>query len=107
MFHLFYCYLIKAEYDLHIDRIAFKSEAKMQHIKRNCATNVELILNSYFYRNSRRSIKLNGKEEEKGNKLKNISLKYTAARLHEKGVILEIDELQPNQYVLSLKFPAY
>uniref|UniRef100_A0A8C6X7K2 IQ motif containing GTPase activating protein 2 n=1 Tax=Naja naja TaxID=35670 RepID=A0A8C6X7K2_NAJNA len=48
---------------------------------------------------TRKSIKLNGKQEEKsGNKLKNISLKYTAARLYEKGVILEIDELQPNQF---------
>lgn len=56
-----------------------------------------LKLSDSIYRNSRRSIKLNGKQEEKRNKLKNISLKYTAARLYEKGVILEIDELQPNQ----------
>lgn len=56
-----------------------------------------MLISLTFYRNSRRSIKLSGKEEEKGNKLKNISLKYTAARLHEKGVILGIDELQPNQ----------
>ncbi|NXW62814.1 IQGA2 protein, partial [Eurystomus gularis] len=50
-------------------------------------------------RNSRRSIKLDGKEEVKGSKkLKQASLKYTAARLHEKGVILEIEDLQTNQF---------
>lgn len=49
-------------------------------------------------RNSRRSIKLDNKEEEKGSKKwKPHSLKYTAARLHEKGVILEIEGLQTNQ----------
>uniref|UniRef100_A0A8C4YDP1 IQ motif containing GTPase activating protein 2 n=1 Tax=Gopherus evgoodei TaxID=1825980 RepID=A0A8C4YDP1_9SAUR len=31
-------------------------------------------------------------------KLKHTSLKYTAARLHEKGVILEIEDLQTNQF---------
>uniref|UniRef100_A0A8C3UC50 IQ motif containing GTPase activating protein 2 n=1 Tax=Catharus ustulatus TaxID=91951 RepID=A0A8C3UC50_CATUS len=31
-------------------------------------------------------------------KLKQTSLKYTAARLHEKGVILEIEDLQTNQF---------
>jgi hypothetical protein len=36
--------------------------------------------------------------EEKGSKKwKHQSLKYTAARLHEKGVILEIEGLQTNQ----------
>ena len=45
-------------------------------------------------RNSRRSIK----GEEKGSKkLKQQSLKYTGARLHEKGVVLEIEGLQTNQ----------
>lgn len=49
-------------------------------------------------RNSRRSIKLDSKGEEKGSKKwKPQSLKYTAARLHEKGVILEIEGLQTNQ----------
>uniref|UniRef100_A0A8C0FTH6 IQ motif containing GTPase activating protein 2 n=1 Tax=Bubo bubo TaxID=30461 RepID=A0A8C0FTH6_BUBBB len=39
------------------------------------------------------------KEEVKGSKkLKQASLKYTAARLHEKGVILEIEDLQTNQF---------
>ncbi|XP_066469556.1 ras GTPase-activating-like protein IQGAP2 isoform X2 [Tiliqua scincoides] len=61
-------------------------------------TYIKTCLDNLTRKNSRRSIKLNGKEEEKGNKLKNISLKYTAARLHEKGVILGIDELQPNQF---------
>ncbi|XP_009278567.1 PREDICTED: ras GTPase-activating-like protein IQGAP2 isoform X1 [Aptenodytes forsteri] len=48
---------------------------------------------------TRKSIKLDGKEEVKGSKkLKQASLKYTAARLHEKGVILEIEDLQTNQF---------
>ncbi|XP_039219978.1 ras GTPase-activating-like protein IQGAP2 isoform X2 [Crotalus tigris] len=61
-------------------------------------TYIKTCLDNLTRKNSRRSIKLNGKQEEKRNKLKNISLKYTAARLYEKGVILEIDELQPNQF---------
>ena len=49
-------------------------------------------------RNSRRSIKLDSKGDDKGSKKwKRQSLKYTAARLHEKGVILEIEGLQTNQ----------
>uniref|UniRef100_A0A8C4W2F9 Ras GTPase-activating-like protein IQGAP1 n=1 Tax=Gopherus evgoodei TaxID=1825980 RepID=A0A8C4W2F9_9SAUR len=36
--------------------------------------------------------------EMKGKKSKKISLKYTAARLHEKGVLLEIEDLQVNQF---------
>nr|XP_042119950.1 ras GTPase-activating-like protein IQGAP1 [Peromyscus maniculatus bairdii] len=36
--------------------------------------------------------------EIKGKKSKKISLKYTAARLHEKGVLLEIEDLQVNQF---------
>ncbi|XP_009706752.1 PREDICTED: ras GTPase-activating-like protein IQGAP2 isoform X2 [Cariama cristata] len=48
---------------------------------------------------TRKSIKLDGKEEVKGSKkLKQASLKYTAARLHEKGVILEIEDLQISQF---------
>uniref|UniRef100_A0A8C0Z9B0 IQ motif containing GTPase activating protein 1 n=3 Tax=Cyanistes caeruleus TaxID=156563 RepID=A0A8C0Z9B0_CYACU len=35
--------------------------------------------------------------EMKGRTSKKISLKYTAARLHEKGVLLEIEDLQGNQ----------
>ncbi|NXO03222.1 IQGA1 protein, partial [Rhinopomastus cyanomelas] len=35
--------------------------------------------------------------EMKGKSSKKISLKYTAARLHEKGVLLEIEDLQGNQ----------
>ncbi|XP_053221004.1 ras GTPase-activating-like protein IQGAP1 [Podarcis raffonei] len=36
--------------------------------------------------------------EMKGKKSKKISLKYTAARLHEKGVLLEIEDLQASQF---------
>lgn len=40
------------------------------------------------------------KDEEKGSKKsKRQSLKYTGARLHEKGVILEVEGLQTNQWV--------
>ena len=51
-----------------------------------------------YLRNERRSIKVDRKGEEKGSKKrKQQSLKYTAARLHEKGVILEIEGLQTIQ----------
>ncbi|NXH14093.1 IQGA1 protein, partial [Bucco capensis] len=36
--------------------------------------------------------------EMKGKTSKNISLKYTAAKLHEKGVLLEVKDLQGNQF---------
>ncbi|NWI98010.1 IQGA1 protein, partial [Pitta sordida] len=36
--------------------------------------------------------------EMKGKNSKRISLKYTAARLHEKGVLLEIEDLQGSQF---------
>ncbi|OPJ90489.1 ras GTPase-activating-like protein IQGAP2 isoform A [Patagioenas fasciata monilis] len=62
-------------------------------------TYIKTCLDNLTRKNSRRSIKLDGKEEVKGSKkLKQTSLKYTAARLHEKGVILEIEDLQTNQF---------
>ncbi|XP_027527216.1 ras GTPase-activating-like protein IQGAP2 isoform X8 [Neopelma chrysocephalum] len=62
-------------------------------------TYIKTCLDNLTRKNSRRSIKLDGKEEVKGSKkLKQISVKYTAARLHEKGVILEIEDLQTNQF---------
>uniref|UniRef100_A0A8C3QDK3 Uncharacterized protein n=1 Tax=Geospiza parvula TaxID=87175 RepID=A0A8C3QDK3_GEOPR len=62
-------------------------------------TYIKTCLDNLTRRNSRRSIKVDGKEEMKGSKkLKQTSLKYTAARLHEKGVILEIEDLQTNQF---------
>uniref|UniRef100_A0A3Q3X7W2 Uncharacterized protein n=1 Tax=Mola mola TaxID=94237 RepID=A0A3Q3X7W2_MOLML len=36
--------------------------------------------------------------DSKAKKSKQISQKYTASRLHEKGVLLSIDDLQPNQF---------
>uniref|UniRef100_A0A3Q2CCY8 IQ motif containing GTPase activating protein 1 n=1 Tax=Cyprinodon variegatus TaxID=28743 RepID=A0A3Q2CCY8_CYPVA len=36
--------------------------------------------------------------DNKAKKSKQVSQKYTAARLHEKGVLISIDDLQPNQY---------
>ncbi|XP_039945591.1 ras GTPase-activating-like protein IQGAP2 isoform X7 [Hirundo rustica] len=62
-------------------------------------TYIKTCLDNLTRKNSRRSIKLDGKEDVKGSKkLKQTSLKYTAARLHEKGVILEIEDLQTNQF---------
>ncbi|XP_038027415.1 ras GTPase-activating-like protein IQGAP2 isoform X5 [Anas platyrhynchos] len=62
-------------------------------------TYIKTCLDNLTRKNSRRSIKVDGKEEVKGSKkLKQASLKYTAARLHEKGVILEIEDLQTNQF---------
>ncbi|CAN9507270.1 unnamed protein product [Ophioblennius macclurei] len=36
--------------------------------------------------------------DSKAKKSKQVSQKYTAARLHEKGVLISIDDLQPNQF---------
>uniref|UniRef100_A0A3Q2WW04 IQ motif containing GTPase activating protein 2 n=1 Tax=Haplochromis burtoni TaxID=8153 RepID=A0A3Q2WW04_HAPBU len=60
---------------------------------------IKTCLDNLNRKNSRRSIKLDGKGEDKGSKKwKPQSLKYTAAKLHEKGVILEIEGLQTNQF---------
>ncbi|CAG07881.1 unnamed protein product [Tetraodon nigroviridis] len=62
-------------------------------------TYIKTCLDNLNRKNSRRSIKMDNKGEEKGSKKwKPQSLKYTAARLHEKGVILEIEGLQTNQF---------
>ncbi|XP_055017385.1 ras GTPase-activating-like protein IQGAP2 [Boleophthalmus pectinirostris] len=62
-------------------------------------TYIKTCLDNLNRKNSRRSIKLDNKGEDKGSKKwKPHSLKYTAARLHEKGVILEIEGLQTNQF---------
>ncbi|XP_062418350.1 ras GTPase-activating-like protein IQGAP2 isoform X1 [Pungitius pungitius] len=62
-------------------------------------TYIKTCLDNLNRKNSRRSIKVDGKGENKGSKKwKPQSLKYTAARLHEKGVILEIEGLQTNQF---------
>ncbi|XP_061585009.1 ras GTPase-activating-like protein IQGAP2 [Cololabis saira] len=62
-------------------------------------TYIKTCLDNLNRKNSRRSIKLDSKVEEKGSKKwKPQSLKYTAAKLHEKGVILEIEGLQTNQF---------
>ncbi|KAJ3604604.1 hypothetical protein NHX12_029344, partial [Muraenolepis orangiensis] len=58
-------------------------------------TYIKTCLDNLNTKNSRRSIK----GEEKGSKKwKQQSLKYTGARLHEKGVVLEIEGLQTNQF---------
>ncbi|XP_061762318.1 ras GTPase-activating-like protein IQGAP2 [Nerophis ophidion] len=62
-------------------------------------TYIKTCLDNLNRKNSRRSIKMDSKGEEKGGKKwKPPSLKYTGARLHEKGVILEIEGLQTNQF---------
>ncbi|XP_076127115.1 ras GTPase-activating-like protein IQGAP2 [Alosa pseudoharengus] len=61
-------------------------------------TYIKTCLDNLNRKNARRSIKLDRKGDDKGSrKSKQQSLKYTAARLHEKGVILEIEGLQTNQ----------
>ncbi|XP_077600730.1 ras GTPase-activating-like protein IQGAP2 isoform X1 [Stigmatopora nigra] len=60
-------------------------------------TYIKTCLDNLNRKNSRRSIKLETKGDLKGSK-KSKSLKYTGARLHEKGVILEIEGLQTNQF---------
>ncbi|XP_043919900.1 ras GTPase-activating-like protein IQGAP2 [Protopterus annectens] len=62
-------------------------------------TYIRTCLDNLTRKNSRRSIKMEGKGEEKGSKKsKPTPVKYTAARLHEKGVVLEIEGLQTNQF---------
>ncbi|XP_012683975.2 ras GTPase-activating-like protein IQGAP2 isoform X2 [Clupea harengus] len=61
-------------------------------------TYIKTCLDNLNRKNARRSIKLDRKVEDKGSRRsKQQSLKYTAAKLHEKGVILEIEGLQTNQ----------
>uniref|UniRef100_A0A8C4P0Z5 IQ motif containing GTPase activating protein 2 n=1 Tax=Dicentrarchus labrax TaxID=13489 RepID=A0A8C4P0Z5_DICLA len=59
-------------------------------------TYIKTCLDNLNRKNARRSIKLDSNKGSK--KWKPQSLKYTAARLHEKGVILEIEGLQTNQF---------
>ncbi|XP_051924372.1 ras GTPase-activating-like protein IQGAP2 isoform X2 [Hippocampus zosterae] len=62
-------------------------------------TYIRTCLDNLNRKNSRRSIKVDSKADEKaGKRGKPQSLKYTGARLHEKGVILEIEGLQANQF---------
>ncbi|KAJ8263100.1 hypothetical protein COCON_G00155570 [Conger conger] len=63
-------------------------------------TYIKTCLDNLNRKNARRSIKLDSKGEEKGSRKSRPlqSLKYNAARLHEKGVILEIEGLQTNQF---------
>uniref|UniRef100_A0ABI7Z8A4 IQ motif containing GTPase activating protein 2 n=1 Tax=Felis catus TaxID=9685 RepID=A0ABI7Z8A4_FELCA len=60
-------------------------------------TYIKTCLDNLKRRNSRRSIKLDGKGEPKGAKRAK-PVRYTAAKLHEKGVLLGIDDLQTNQF---------
>ncbi|XP_049721764.1 ras GTPase-activating-like protein IQGAP2 isoform X1 [Elephas maximus indicus] len=60
-------------------------------------TYIKTCLDNLNRKNTRRSIKLDGKGEPKGPKRAK-TVKYTAARLHEKGVLLGIDDLQTNQF---------
>uniref|UniRef100_A0A6Q2ZNU5 IQ motif containing GTPase activating protein 2 n=1 Tax=Esox lucius TaxID=8010 RepID=A0A6Q2ZNU5_ESOLU len=61
-------------------------------------TYIKTCLDNLNRKNARRSIKLDKVEQKANKKGKHQSLKYTAARLHEKGVILEIEGLQTNQF---------
>ncbi|XP_067885598.1 ras GTPase-activating-like protein IQGAP2 isoform X2 [Heterodontus francisci] len=79
---------------------ALNSKAKFYEEQNNYYnTYIKTCLDNLTRKNARRSIKVDGKGEEKGNKkMKQSTLRYTAARLHEKGVILEIEGLQSNQF---------
>ncbi|XP_069079697.1 ras GTPase-activating-like protein IQGAP2 isoform X1 [Pleurodeles waltl] len=62
-------------------------------------TYIKTCLDNLTRKNSRRSIKVDGKGEGKGSKkIKAQPLRYTGSRLHEKGVVLEIEGLQTNQF---------
>nr|XP_012807677.2 ras GTPase-activating-like protein IQGAP2 [Jaculus jaculus] len=60
-------------------------------------TYIKTCLDNLKRKNSRRSIKLDGKAEPKGMKRAK-PVRYTAAKLHEKGVLLGIDDLQTHQF---------
>ncbi|XP_075397308.1 ras GTPase-activating-like protein IQGAP2 [Tenrec ecaudatus] len=60
-------------------------------------TYIKTCLDNLNRKNTRRSIKLDGKGEAKGPKRAKL-VKYTAARLQEKGVLLSIDEVQTSQF---------
>ncbi|KAK1345173.1 hypothetical protein QTO34_013883 [Cnephaeus nilssonii] len=60
-------------------------------------TYIKTCLDNLKIKNSRRSIKVDGKGESKGMKRAK-PVRYTAAKLHEKGVLLGIDDLQTNQF---------
>ncbi|XP_025293990.3 ras GTPase-activating-like protein IQGAP2 isoform X2 [Canis lupus dingo] len=60
-------------------------------------TYIKTCVDNLKRRNARRSIKLDGKGEPKGAK-RSKPVRYTAAKLHEKGVLLGIDDLQTNQF---------
>ncbi|KAK1176523.1 ras GTPase-activating-like protein IQGAP1 [Acipenser oxyrinchus oxyrinchus] len=63
-------------------------------------TYIKTCLDNLNRKNARRSIKVDKKGDEKGNRksFKHSSLRYTATRLYEKGVILEIEGLQTSQF---------
>nr|XP_023421006.1 ras GTPase-activating-like protein IQGAP2 isoform X2 [Cavia porcellus] len=60
-------------------------------------TYIKTCVDNLKRKNTRRSIKLDGKGEPKG--VKRVKpVRYTASKLHEKGVLLGIDDLQTNQF---------
>uniref|UniRef100_A0A8C9ERX8 IQ motif containing GTPase activating protein 1 n=1 Tax=Pavo cristatus TaxID=9049 RepID=A0A8C9ERX8_PAVCR len=59
---------------------------------------IKTCLDNLASKGNRRNISVLKPREMKGKNSKKISLKYTAARLHEKGVLLEIEDLQVNQF---------
>uniref|UniRef100_A0A8C2NQU9 Ras GTPase-activating-like protein IQGAP2 n=1 Tax=Capra hircus TaxID=9925 RepID=A0A8C2NQU9_CAPHI len=60
-------------------------------------TYIKTCLDNLKRKNTRRSIKLDGKGEPRGMKRAK-PVRYTAAKLQEKGVLLDIDDLQANQF---------
>ncbi|XP_072462483.1 ras GTPase-activating-like protein IQGAP2 isoform X2 [Notamacropus eugenii] len=60
-------------------------------------TYIKTCLDNLTGKNTRRSIKLTGKEAASRYK-KAKPVRYTASKLHDKGVLLEIEDLQTNQF---------
>ncbi|XP_051847974.1 ras GTPase-activating-like protein IQGAP2 [Antechinus flavipes] len=60
-------------------------------------TYIKTCLDNLTRKNTRRSFKFRGKEEASTYK-KAKPVRYTASRLHDKGVLLEIEDLQTNQF---------
>lgn len=60
-------------------------------------TYIKTCLDNLKRKNTRRSIKVDGKGEPKGMKRAK-PVRYTGAKLHEKGVLLGIEDIQTNQF---------
>ncbi|KAG7271758.1 hypothetical protein CRUP_032661 [Coryphaenoides rupestris] len=62
--------------------------------------NVQIDYYNQYIRTCMDNLATKGKNQAttRGKKSKQVSMKYTAARLHEKGVLIDIEDLQTNQF---------